>query len=146
MATTPIRGRPFQKGVSGNAAGRKPGSKTSVAALVDRLLEADVTKVTRMMLALAKGGDMRAIEAVLSRVSPVPRDRRIVIDLPPCDTAEGVAAAQTALVAQVAAGQLRASEASAVADLIELRRRSLETAELAARIDDLEARFQKGRP
>lgn len=146
MATNPVRGRPFPKGTSGNAAGRKPGTKTNVAALVDRLLEADVAEVTKMVLALAKAGDMRACEAILARTSPVPRDRRIVIDLPPCNTAEGIAAAQTVLVAQVAAGHLRASEASAVADLLELRRRSLETAELSARIEDLETRFSKGRP
>lgn len=109
-------------------------------------METEALEITATAIALAKAGDMRAIESVLSRIAPAPRDRRLSLpNLPACDTAEGIATAQAMLIAEVAGGNLRPSEASALADLLELRRRSLETSTLEERIVALETKA-KGNP
>lgn len=142
MATaTKPRGRPFVKGgPSPNPSGRPQGSRNTASITLDRIMEADSAKIARAVVALAKRGDLRAAELVLSRTCPVPRDRRLFVSLPPTDTAAGVEAASRAILAAVAGGELRPSEAVALSALLDGRRRALELGDIARRVEALEQR------
>ena len=69
---------------------------------------------------------------------PVPRVRRLQLDLPAIDTAADVLAALTATLAAMAAGDLAPDEAATVAGVIEVKRRAVETVDLERRIVAIE--------
>lgn len=71
---------------------------------------------------------------------PTPIDATISMDLPDTSTAEGIEAAQAKVLATVAAGEITPSQGQSLSTLIEGRRRAIETGELLARIENLEAR------
>ena len=142
MATIPkkIPGRPFQKGVSGNPAGRKPGQRHRTTVMLEKLMDGDAAAIVKTVMAAALLGDMTAARMILDRVAPAAKDRLIIVDLPDTSTAEGVALAQSAIVSAVTGGQLLPSEGVILSDIVESRRRAIETNELALRIDAIEGR------
>lgn len=131
----------FKPGVSGNPAGKPRGVRNRATQLAEKLMEADARQIVAQVVASALAGDMTAARMVLDRIAPTPRDRRIEIDLPTVATAGDVDQAQATVLAQVAAGELRPSEGQAMSDLIENRRRAIETSELAERIGALERKL-----
>jgi hypothetical protein len=80
------RGRPFQKGTSGNPAGRPRGARHRATVLAEKLMEEDVAKIVASVISAAKAGDMTAARVVLDRLVPVPKDRPICISLPKLET------------------------------------------------------------
>ena len=69
---------------------------------------------------------------------PTIKPRHIEIDLPPVETAEDITAAQGAVIAAMARGEITPDDASTIASVLEARRRALETVELEKRLDILE--------
>lgn len=132
------RGRPFQKGASGNPAGRPRGSKHAALIALDRVGEAGAKAVLATVVTAATGGDMAACRILLDRAWPVRKGRLVVLDLPPIHGASDTVKAAAAIVAAVASGELTPDEGTALASTIELMRRTLETADLERRISDLE--------
>ncbi len=134
------RGRPFAPGKSGNPAGKPPGTRSRATALAERLMAGDAEAVVRAVLTAATLGDMVAARLVLDRIAPAPRGRYTRFPVPQIATAEDVAAAAQAVLQAAGDGVLTLDEAAAVSALIESRRRTLETADLADRIAAIEAR------
>lgn len=132
------RGRPFQRGQSGNPAGRPRGSRNSATLAVEALLDGEAEAITRRVIVAALAGDMAAIRLVMDRVAPPRKSRPIQIDLPDVADARGVALAQAAVVSAVAVGEIAPDEAVALSGLLEARRKALETEELEARVRRLE--------
>ena len=66
------------------------------------------------------------------------------IKLPSIGNLQDVLSAQSAIIAQAAAGELAPSEAHAMAGLLDLRRRAFESCELEARLAALDARHSGG--
>ena len=128
----------WSAGTSGNPAGRPPGRRHRSTELLEKLMVGDAAAVVGVVVERALGGDLGAAKLILDRLFPAPRDRRVVLDLPDSNTAAGVALAQSVVVGAVCAGELRASEGQAIADLLELRRRAIETSDLEARLQALE--------
>ena len=66
--------RRFKKGVSGNPAGRTPGSKNkaTMAALV--LLRGEAVALTRVAINAALGGDLTALKICMERLIPAAKD------------------------------------------------------------------------
>ncbi len=131
------RGRPFEPGHPGGP-GRPAGSRNKATLLLDQLAEGDAQAVLEKQLDLAKGGDQRAAEIVLSRVWPVRKGRPVRLAIPPITTAADIVAALGAVANAMAAGEVTPDEAAAVASVLEVKRRSIETADLAARIEAIE--------
>jgi hypothetical protein len=104
-----VRGRPFPKGKSANPSGRPQGSRNKATIALEKLMADDG-------------------EAVVQSVRP------IQIDLPPVKSADDVAEAMARLVAQTAQGELTPEEGGALASILEIKRRSIETADLEARV------------
>ena len=73
----------FQKGQSGNPAGRPPGSRNKSTVLLQSLLEGEAEAITRKVIALAKEGDMAAIKLCMDRLAPPRRSAAVECDLPP---------------------------------------------------------------
>ena len=118
--------------------GRPTGSRNAATLLLDQLAEGDAQAVLEKQLELAKGGDQRAAEIVLSRVWPVRKGRPVTLAIPPITTAADIVAALGAVANAMAAGEITPDEAASVASVLEVKRRSIETADLAARIEAIE--------
>ena len=132
------RGKPFKKGQSGNPGGRPKGTRNKTTLAMEELLDGEAEVITRKAIEKAKDGDMAAIRLCLERILPTIKSRPIEIDLPPVETAEDITAAQGAVIAAMARGEITPDDASTVAGVLEAKRRAIETVELEKRLDILE--------
>jgi hypothetical protein len=128
----------FQKGRSGNPAGRPAGSRNKTTLAMEALLDGEADAIMRKAIEKAKDGDGIALRMCLERIVPPRKDRPVSFNLPPIKTAADALTATGALVAAVAAGDITPSEAAELSKLIEAYVKSLEVTDLAARIASLE--------
>lgn len=131
------RGKPFAKGNTAGR-GRPAGSRNAATLLLDAIGSEAAQDVLRAAVEAARGGDVQAMKIILDRVWPPRRGRLLSLRLPVVETAADVSAALGELVQQVAAGELTVEEAGPVAAILEGKRKAIETAELEARIRNLE--------
>jgi len=131
-------GRLFQKGQSGNPAGKPKGARHKTTLAVDALLEGEAETITRKAIELAKEGDTVALRLCLDRLSPARKDRPVAFALPAISTTADVVKASAALLQAVASGELTPSEAAELGKLVEAHVRAIEATELQARLERLE--------
>src|ERR1700687_3174573 len=91
------RGRPFQKGQSGNPAGRPRGSRNRKTLAARELLEGEAGALTRKAIEMALSGDAGAMRACLDRIIAPRRDPEVRFDLPPIRDAGDIAGAMAAV-------------------------------------------------
>jgi hypothetical protein len=80
---------------------------------------------------------------VLQRIWPVRKGRPVTLELPPIQTAADIVSTLGKVADAVAAGDVTPDEASAMANVLEIKRRTIETAELESRITALEKERSK---
>jgi|SRR6266516_2888969 Family of unknown function (DUF5681) len=129
---------PFQKGESGNPAGRPRGARNRTTMLMQDLLADHAEAIGRKAIALAQEGDIAAIRVCMDRLAPARKDEPVAFDLPPLDTAADSVAAAASIVAAVAAGELTPSEAAELAKVIDVYVRALEAKGFEDRLAKLE--------
>ena len=59
---------PFEKGESGNPAGRAPGSRNRATLLMESLMADDAEAIGRKAVEMAKEGDLAAIRLCVDRL------------------------------------------------------------------------------
>jgi Family of unknown function (DUF5681) len=109
----------FQKGQSGNPAGRPRGSRNKMTVLMQNLLEGEAEAITRKVIDMAKEGDMAAIRVCMDRLVPARRSGAIACELPPLETRGGAVSAMAAIIAAVAVGDVTPAEAASLARVID---------------------------
>ncbi len=132
----------FKPGQSGNPAGKPKGTRARSTILAEAMMQDEAGAVVRAVVDAAKSGDMTAARLVLERIAPARKGRPVAFDLPAIDTAADVLAALGAVLKAVAAGQLTPDEGNAVAGLLELKRRAIETIDFEQRLAALEDKPQ----
>ena len=120
--------------------GKPRGTRHRATLLALGLFESGIEDIAKTVVELARGGDLAAAKLVIDKLIPATRERPINLALPPVADAVGVAAAAAAVVQAVANGELLTSEGTALATLLEGRRRALELVELDARVRALETK------
>jgi hypothetical protein len=136
-AVTRIRGRPFQKGQSGNPAGRKKGG-TSVAEQIRAAVGSDnLREILLVQIAKAKAGDTAAARVVFEVSVPrwKPVEPMILLDLPENAT---LAEQGEAIIGAVAAGELSPSTGGQLLQGLGAQARVVEVDDLKRRIEALE--------
>jgi hypothetical protein len=129
----------FQKGQSGNPAGRPRGSRNRVTRLMETLLQGEAETLTRVAIGRAMAGDPVALKLCLQRMMAPMRGRPIEIDLPAGDgTIATVAERLEATVAAVASGEITPDEAESIARVLQEQRRQIETDDIDRRLVKLE--------
>jgi hypothetical protein len=129
---------PFEKGESGNPAGRPRGARNRATLLMENLLADDAEAIGRKAVEMAKGGDMAAIRLCMDRVAPARKGEPVAFELPPLDKPADSVAASARIVAAVAAGDLTPSEAADLAKVLDVHVRALETKGFDERLTKLE--------
>ena len=134
---------PFEKGESGNPAGRPRGSRNRATLLMESLLADDAEAIGRKAIELAKQGDMAAIRLCMDRLAPARKGEPVAFELPPLDKPADSVAAAAEIVAAVAAGELTPSEAADLAKVVDVYVRAIATTAFDERLTKLEATTQR---
>jgi Family of unknown function (DUF5681) len=131
-----VRGRPFEKGRSGNPGGRRRGSRNK-ATLAAALLAGEAEALTRKAVEMALAGDPTAMRLCMERVLPPCRERTIKFSLPPIEgaltgesngpSAHDVSRAMDAVTSALARGEITPGEAETIAGVVETFVRAIET-------------------
>jgi hypothetical protein len=139
------KGRPFGKGVSGNPAGKPPGTRNRTTLAVQELLSGEAERLTRKCVELALQGDSTALRLCMERLAPPPKDRPIDFPIPPATTAREINMALAKVAEAVGTGALTPGEGNSLAALLEVHRRGIESADLEDRIERLEKEKERGK-
>lgn len=134
-----VRGRPFEKGHSGNPAGRPTGLRNRASLIGENLLSGAVEALTRKAVQQALAGDAVALRLCIERLIPRVRERAVTIALPPVRGAADIAPMMAAIAEAVAQGNITPSEAGELSRLVEAFVRAIETSEFERRLHALEA-------
>jgi hypothetical protein len=134
------RGRPFGRGVSGNPAGRRKGSRNRATIIGQALTETDRREIIGAVVAKAKQGNLIAAKIVLDRLWPTPKGRTVALALPPAVDANSIMQAHSAVVHSLASGAVTPDEAEAISRILAAHLRVIETAEIERRLQVLEDR------
>jgi hypothetical protein len=132
------RGRPFQKGQSGNPAGRPRGSVNRGTRAAALLFDGEAETLSRKAIELALSGDAAALRLCLDRTVAPRRDRPVEVALPAIDSATDVLAAIKAIAGAVTAGTVSAAEAVALSQMIESFLRAIDASDFEMRLRRLE--------
>jgi hypothetical protein len=127
------RGRPFEKGRSGNPVGRPRGSTNRTTSAAALLLEGEAEALARKAVELALGGDAAALRLCLDRLVAPRRGRAVELALPVLDSASDVAAAMAAIAAAATNGAITPDEALALSQTVETFIRALDAREAERR-------------
>ncbi len=123
----------IQAGLAGQRA-----HETSATLILDALADGEAETILQKQIELAKGGDQRAAEVILSRAWPARKSRAINLDLPPVTAAADIVPALGRIADAVAGGEITPDEGAAVAAVLEGKRKAIETIDVLARIEALE--------
>ena len=129
---------PFQKGESGNPAGRPRGIVNRATALAQNLLSERAEGIARKVIELAEEGDMAAIRVCMERLVPPIKHQPIAVELPPIEKAADSVEAVASIAAAVAAGELTATEAAELAKVVDVYVGALATRGFDERLTKLE--------
>ena len=136
---TDPKGHLFQKGRSGNPAGRQRGSRNQSTLMAEILLEGEAEALTRRAIELALEGDTTALKLCLERIVPQRKSRAVSFDLPPIERAEDLGGAIGAVLQAASSGRLLLDEAAALVGMMESKRRVMEAIDLEQRLQALES-------
>jgi hypothetical protein len=122
-----VRGRPFEKGRSGNPAGRRLGSRNKATLAAAALLAGESEALTRTAVELALAGDPTAMRLCIERILPPCRERAVKFSLPPIESTDDISAAMQAVTAALARGQITPGEAATIAGVVDTFARAIDT-------------------
>ena len=80
-----VRGRPFQKGQSGNPVGKRKGTRNAATLAAEALLDGESMALTRKVVDMALKDDMAAMRLVMERIFPPRRERPFHVRFAPLE-------------------------------------------------------------
>jgi hypothetical protein len=139
------RGVPFEIG-NHFGRGRPTGSRNKSTIAVQRIFAAYAAPLSHKCIAEALKGDRSAMRLCMERTVAPYKEPSVKVRLPAVTTTSGVAEALSAVLHAVASGKLTPTEGQKFAEILEGRRRVIETEEHEKRLQSLEAKASPGRP
>ena len=149
MAVKPLQkqrgrgpGRPFQKGQSGNPAGRPMGSRNAATQLAEALLDGEAEALTRALIERALEGDPAMLRLAFERIVPR-RARTHAIALPEIKSAADLAPAIDAIARAASEGAITPFDAAELARMVETTLRAVEIGDFDRRLAALERQVEE---
>jgi hypothetical protein len=130
------RGRPFQKGQSGNPAGRRRGSTNR--AIEQLLLDGEAAALTRKAVEMALAGDAAALRLCLDRTVAPRRERTVDLALPPINNSHDILGAVKVIADAVGRGAITPGEGFSLSQMIETFLRAIDASDFENRLQKLE--------
>jgi Family of unknown function (DUF5681) len=130
------RGRPFEKGRSGNPGGRRRGSRNKATLAAAALLAGESEALTSKAVEMALAGDPSAMRLCMERVLPPCRERSVRFAMPSVEPARSaepcgpsprdVVLAMNAVTSALAHGEITPGEAERIAGVVDTFVRAVE--------------------
>ena len=133
------KGRPFQPG-NHFGRGRPRGSRNKRSLMAQELLECHAEAVTRQALVLALKGDSQMIRFLLGLIHPRRKDLLPKTGSLPMHSITELSQASEKLIKKVTSGKISVGDALGLTDLMERRRRIIETEDYEKRLQAVEQR------
>lgn len=129
----------FAPGQSGNPAGKAKGTINKRTQLV-KLLEPHASDLINKAVELAKSGDVNALRLCIERLIPKVSSEAITMSLPNVDytKAPALLALGAEIIRAIADQELTPEQGRTLASIIDAQRKTIETGELANRIEEIE--------
>ena len=134
------RGRPFEKGRSGNPAGRPPGTGKRATQAMQSLLDGEAQALTLKAVELALAGDTTALRMCLDRLMVPRRDRVVPLAMRPVRDVGDLAPAMAAIMTAAGRGEISPAEGVSYARLVDIVLKAIDTYDFERRLQDLEKR------
>jgi len=134
----PVRGRPFERGRSGNPIGRRPGCRNKATIAAAAFLDGESEALARKAVELALTGDPTAMRLCLERIMPPCRERSVKFALPSIESAADIALAMKAVTSALADGVITPGEAGRIAAVVDTFVQAIETSDFERRLKLLE--------
>jgi Family of unknown function (DUF5681) len=132
-----VRGRPFEKGRSGNPGGRRRGSRNKATLASAALLSGEAEALTRKAVEMAFADDPFAMRLCMERVLPPCRERTVKFSLPLTESARmgetcgpsarDITRAMDAVTVALARGEITPGGAERIAGVVDTFDRAIET-------------------
>jgi len=132
-----MRGRPFQPG-NQFGRGRPKGSRNKRSLAVQKLLDENSPKLLVKSMSEAAKGNVPLLRMFAQYELDRSKERIPPIGALAIGTPEELKQSQQSVMNHVTAGTLAAAQGARLLDMLELRRKGLETHDLAERMDALE--------
>lgn len=133
----------YVKGQSGNLDGRPKGSRNWATLITQDMLKDEIKDLVRALIEAGKGGDIQALKFIVGRILPPMRSAPIEISLPNIDGPDDIVEAHNVIWSEMQAGNITLDEAQSLADILEAKRKAIETTELAAEIERVKNRVSE---
>ena len=138
-----VRGKPFEKGNSGNPAGKAKGTRNAATLALEAMLDGESESLMRLAIDLAHAGNKAALRLVIERILPPRRERPMQFQLPRLETAADAVAAINAIAEGIARGELSESEAASANAVVNTFMKSLEFVDYERKFAALEEKVSK---
>jgi len=128
----------FQKGQSGNPAGRPRGSRNQASIRLQEMLEQSAEGLFNKAVELAMAGNIAALRLCLEPLLPTHRNDALFCQMPPLAKAADAVAAIAGIASAALAGEVTADEAAKLTKVMSLYVKALEANEFEDRLALLE--------
>jgi Family of unknown function (DUF5681) len=128
----------FQKGQSGNPAGRPRGSRNKASIHMQEMLEEKAEALVNKIVELAMGGNIAALRLCLDRLVPTRKNEPLACEMPPLARAADAVAAIAGIASAAVAGDVTPDEAAKLAKVVSLYVNTLEAHQFEHRLAQLE--------
>ena len=133
------KGGRFVKGVSGNPAGRKQGSRSRATVIGQELIDGKVEVIVKKAMAMALDGDTQMLRTCLERLIPVRKSSPIQqITLPVMKSLDDLPKLTQAILTAASSGELTPDEAEGLMKIVAGHVKAVEIGELETRLKKLE--------
>ena len=137
-----MRGRPFQPGNTFGR-GRPPGSRNKSSQKAQELLDSHAEPLIQKCILMALQGEIGALRLCLERLLPPRREMPMKMKRIRSGTAGEIAQSHDDVLKGLSSGQVTTTQAQVFTNILEGRRRVIETVEHERRLQELESNNAK---